>query len=356
MSKELPDLIPIYDKSNMLDLILHFSDQVKDAINIGNKAAIGQPADSFSQILVAGMGGSAIGGNILQKLFTASGTIPCNVIRDYRLPAWAGQHTLVLISSFSGNTEETIAAYESAIFKGCSCLVCTSGGKVLEIAKNKNHPVIQIPGGRPPRTALGYLLFPFLVNFIKWGMIKSSLVDYSELAEILKKIAAENNPLKPATTSKALEIAQACVDRLPIFYSSDELSAVGMRWKGQICENSKVLSYNNSFPEMNHNEIIGWQSIASMNLNEQLAVFLLRDKDDHPRVQKRMDIVRELIIQSQTPTYDIFSEGESLLTRMFSLIYLADFVSFNLAILNQEDPTPIKNIDFLKSSLADEEK
>ena len=354
MSKEFPELIQKYDKSNMMDLILHFSDQVKDAINIGENANIKQPSSSFSHILIAGMGGSAIGGNILQKLFTASGTIPCDVVRDYRLPAWAGKNTLVLISSFSGNTEETISAYESAIFKGCTCMICTSGGKVLEIAQKENHPVIQIPGGRPPRTALGYLLFPFLVNFVKWGMIKNSLVDYIELIELLEKMTEENNPSTVVETSKALEIAHACVDRLPIFYTSAELIAVGMRWKGQICENSKVLSYQNTFPEMNHNEIIGWQSIASMNLNEQLAVFLLRDKDDHPRVQKRMDIVRELIIQSQTPIYDIISIGESLLTRMFSLIYLADFVSIYLAILNETDPTPIKNIDYLKSSLAAE--
>jgi glucose/mannose-6-phosphate isomerase len=185
-------------------------------------------------------------------------------------------------------------------------------------------------------------------------MIKNSLVDYTELTNLLEKMAEENNLSTVVETSKALEIAHACTDRLPIFYTSAELSAVGMRWKGQICENSKVLSYQNTFPEMNHNEIIGWQSIASMNLNEQLAVFLLRDKDDHPRVQKRMDIVRELIIQSQTPIYDIVSEGESLLTRIFSLIYLADFVSIYLAILNETDPTPIKNIDYLKTSLAAE--
>jgi glucose/mannose-6-phosphate isomerase len=149
-----------------------------------------------------------------------------------------------------------------------------------------------------------------------------------------------------------MSIAMVCLDRLPVFYSSAEMTSVGLRWKGQLCENSKVLAYYSSFPEMNHNEIIGWQRAASMKLNEQLSVIFLKDKDDHLRIQKRMEIVRELIHQSQTPTFEIQSKGETLLTRIISLIYLADFVSFNLAMLNKEDPTPIKNIDYLKSSLS----
>jgi glucose/mannose-6-phosphate isomerase len=257
-----------------------------------------------------------------------------------------------LVSSFSGNTEETISSYESAISLGCPCVVSTSGGHILELAQKENHPIIQIPGGRPPRTALGYLFFPLLVNFIEWGMIKSSLVNFDELFNLFDDMVNENNPLN-RIDSQSMKIANACFDRLPVFYSSAELYSVGLRWKGQLCENSKLLTYYNSFPEMNHNEIIGWQRVASMKLNERLAVFFLRDKDDHIRIQKRMDIVRELIHQSQTPTFEIFSRGETLLARMFSLLYLADFVSFNLAMLNKEDPTPIKNIDYLKSSLSD---
>ena len=165
-------------------------------------------------------------------------------------------------------------------------------------------------------------------------------------------MVTENNPLGNTQDSLAMKISKSCLDKIPIIYSSSEMASVGLRWKGQICENSKVLTFYNSFPEMNHNEIVGWQRVASMNLNEQLSVFFLRDRDDHQRVQKRMDIVRELINQSKTPILDIHSQGEMLLTRMVSLIYLADFVSFNLAMFNTEDPTPIINIDYLKSSLA----
>lgn len=351
MRQKFTKSINKYDKSNMLDLILNFASQVKDAIEIGTNAKIEQPANQISNVLVVGMGGSAIGGNILQKLFAVSATVSCNVIRDYRLPAWANRSTLVVVSSFSGNTEETVSAYESAVSKGCPCLVCTSGGRILEIAQNEKHPVIIIPGGRPPRTALGYLLFPLLVNFVKWGFIKSSLIDYDELFEVIENMRKNNDPNKESDNSFSLRIALGCLNRLPIFYTSSEMEAIGKRWKSQICENSKVLAYYNTFPEMNHNEIVGWQRAAEMGLNNQLFVFFLRDRDDHPKVQKRMDIVRELINQSKTPVREIFSEGESLLTRMFFLLYLADFVSYNLAILNKEDPTPIKNIDYLKSSL-----
>jgi len=351
MSTTFRQRVQEVDRSNMLDLILHFADQVEHAAEIGRQAALPQPRTAIQHVLVAGMGGSAIGGNILQRLLAASGTVPASVVRDYRLPAWASRNTLVVISSFSGNTEETVSAYESALSAGCPCVVCSSDGKVLEMARKNGHPFIQIPGGRPPRTALGYLLLPLLVNFVKWGWVKNSFVDVEELVTLLQQIAAENHPLEK-DDSPAARIVQLVMNRVPIVYASAELEAVAMRWKGQFCENSKVLAFHNIFPEMNHNEIVGWQRAAAMGLNDKLAVLFLKDRNDHPRVLKRMEIVRELIHQSKTPVLDVESRGETLLARMFSLIYLADFVSFNLAIHYGEDPTEIKNIDYLKSVLA----
>ncbi len=351
MSPSMSEKIAQLDQSNMLELILTFADQVEHAIAIGKDASLAEPGQPVQHVLIAGMGGSAIGGNILQKLLTASATYPCTVIRDYRLPAWASRNTLVVLSSFSGNTEETLSAYDSAASLGCPMLICTSGGELLERARKEKHPFIQIPGGRPPRTALGYLLFPLLVHFVKWGWIKQSLLDYDELLELLRSMAKENDPRKNQD-SRALKIASVFVDRIPIYYASAEMESVALRWKGQTCENAKVLAYHNVFPEMNHNEIVGWQRVATMGVDEQLAVVFFKDREDHPRVLKRMEIVRELIHQTRTPILELESKGQAMLTRMFSLIYLADFVSFNLAMLNGEDPTPIKNIDYLKSVLA----
>jgi glucose/mannose-6-phosphate isomerase len=351
MSNQILSEISRIDQSNMLDLILNFTEQVQRAVEIGKEAEVDEPKGPIHQVLITGMGGSAIGGNILQRLFTASCTYPCLVVRDYWLPGWANRNTLVVVSSYSGNTEETLTAYEKAISMGCPCVVCTSGGELLVRARKEGHPYIQIPGGQPPRTALGYLLVPLLVKFVDWGWIKSSLVDWDELYSLLLSIAEENNP-RQTQNSPAWKIAENLKDRLPVIYSSVALEPVAMRWKGQLSENSKVLAYHNLFPEMNHNEIVGWQRVAQMGLHQKLAVLLLKDREDHPRVIKRMDVVRELIHQTTTPVFELETRGEAMLTRLFSLIYLADFVSFDLAILNGEDPTPIKNIDYLKSILA----
>lgn len=346
-SKRIAEL----DRSNMLDLILHFAEQVEEAIDIGRKANLPEPGAGIQHVVVAGMGGSAIGGNILQRMLDSSGTVPATVVRDYRLPAWVGRNTLVVVSSYSGNTEETLSAYQTAKTMGSPCIVCSSDGKVRELAEKDGDPFIAIPGGQPPRTALGYLFVPLLVNFVRWGWIKSSLVDFEELLELLRAIAKENHPTE-AEDSPAEKIEEALVGRVPIVYASAEMEVVAMRWKGQFCENSKVLAFHNTFPEMNHNEIVGWQRAAAMGLGEKLAVIFLKDRDDHRRVLKRMEIVRELISQTKAPVLDVESRGETLLARLFSLIYLADFVSFNLAIRNGEDPTEIKNIDYLKSVLA----
>ncbi len=342
-----------YDSGNMHKLIREFPNQVQAALTIAQDNRIPKPQLKIDNVLIIGMGGSAIGGDILKDLISASGTFPCSVIRGYEVPGWVSDRSFTLVSSYSGNTEETLAAYQEAISKGCQCLVSTSGGKLQNLANENKHRIIQIPGGQPPRTALGYLFIPFLMNLVDWGWIDSRFIDMNEVIELLSSMSERYDP-GSEVDSKALEIAEFCKGRIPVIYSSSKMETVAIRWKGQISENSKVLAYNNVIPEMNHNEIIGWQRAGKMGLNKQLAAILIRDHEDHPRVQKRMNIVKELINRSETPLLELETSGNTLLARMFSLIYLADFVSFNLAMLNEEDPTPILNIEFLKSKLAEE--
>ena len=353
MSQGLSDLIDKLDTSNMLDLILQFPNQVRNALEIGKTAKIYRPDSSIRNVLIVGMGGSAIGGNLLRDLLTASGTLPCEVVRDYALPNWADSKTLVALCSYSGNTEETLSAHQSAISRGCPSIICTSGGKLEDRARENGHPVIRIPGGQPPRSALGYLFFPFLQTFLDWNWIKPEFLDLHELFSMLEEVSSENNPNNSEKT-QAIDIAEFCLNRIPVIYSSPQLQTVALRWKGQICENSKSLAYHNVIPEMNHNEVMGWQRVKEMKLNEEIAVIFLRDKDDHLRTKKRMDITKELIGQTDTPTLDLNTRGNSLLARIFSLIYLGDFVSYNLALRNSQDPTAIKNIEYLKSVLAAE--
>jgi glucose/mannose-6-phosphate isomerase len=354
MHPDLGNLIQKYDTKNMLDLILRFSDQVQEAIQIGKSSNVAKPTASLKHILVAGMGGSAVTGDLLHDFMTASGTLPCTVVRDYKLPAWADETVLVVLSSYSGNTEETLSAHQAALSLGCPCIAFTSGGELYDRARRNGHPVIQIPGGQPPRTALGYLFFPVFEVFLNWGWIRPDLADFDELFGVLESILSENNP-QQIENSPAMEIAEFCADRIPVIYSSPQLQTVAVRWKGQICENSKSLAYHNIIPEMNHNEIIGWQRAKDMTLNRKMAVMFLRDKDDHSRVKRRTEITKELIEESGTPTLQIHARGNSLLAKRFSLIYLVDFVSYHLAMINHEDPTTIKNINYLKSVLAREE-
>lgn len=351
MNKEFDDLIQTFDNQGMLKLMLDFPNQVEIALEIAREKSFAKPDIPIQNLLMLGMGGSAIGGDILKNLLYASGTLPVEVIRDYNAPSWVDERSFALVSSYSGNTEETLYAYKDVVSRGCKCLVTTSGGKLLTMAKNKNHPVIQIPGGQPPRSALGYLLFPFLKNLVDWRWINSSLVDFGELLDRLHSVRENNDP-GITFQSQAMKIAEFCRNRVPIIYSSTKMQTVAMRWKGQICENSKSLAYNNVIPEMNHNEIIGWQKAKQMGLHDKMAVIFIRDKEDHPRVIKRLDIVKSLIEESDVPIFELESIGNSLLTRIITLVYLADFVSFNLAMLNNENPTTIKNIDYLKSELS----
>lgn len=351
MSVSLPDRIKKHDSKGMLDLILSFYSQVESAIEIGRAAELPEPRNEIRKVYVAGMGGSAIGGNILQDLLQAGGNVDCGVVRDYELPAQADESSLVVLCSYSGDTEETISAYHSARRNGCLCYVCTSGGKLLDFARQDSLPHIVIPGGQPPRSALGYLFFPMLMSFMQWGWITPSLVDLDELINLLKSISYQNDPARNEDPAAA-QIARQHKNKIPILYSSRNLETVAMRWKAQICENSKSLAYQNLIPEMNHNEIIGWQRSEQMELSERLAVIFLRDSDDHERVRTRIDVVKDIIRQTTSHILEVESQGNALLTRLFSLIYLGDLFSFYLAMYNEEDPTPIRNIDYLKSELA----
>jgi glucose/mannose-6-phosphate isomerase len=220
----------------------------------------------------------------------------------------------------------------------------------MEFAEKRRQPCIKIPGGLQPRAALGYSFFPLLVGLTRAGFIKSKDRDIRETIDLLriksgqwKMPDAENNP--------ALKLAGAIKGKLPVIYSSTEhLDAVNLRWRGQIAENAKQLAYGNVLPEMNHNELVGWNVLK--DLMNQTHVIVLRDKEDHARVSIREEIIKGIVAQYSSGVTEVWSEGGSLLARMFSLIHFGDWVSYYLAILNEQDPTPVRVIDHLKNELA----
>lgn len=338
------------DTSNMYGLIKKFPDQVEEAIRIGNSARTRVSGRGVQNIVLCGLGGSAIGGDLLKSYFAGELKIPFIVSRHYTLPRFVNRNSLVIISSYSGNTEETTTAFKEAVRRKARILCISSGGEVEKMARKRKLALIKIPGGLPPRAALGYSFFPLLITLGKLQLTRNKGREIRETLALLKQKTDEYGNPDPGT-NKAFQLAEQLRGRIGIVYSSTErFDAVATRWRGQMAENGKSLMFGHVLPEMNHNELVGWKTLTDQ-MREMQVVFL-RDKDDHPRVKMRMDITRGVIGEHTAHITEAWSEGTSLLARMFSLVYLGDWVSYYLAILHRTDPTPVSVIDFLKDELS----
>lgn len=342
--------IKAVDRSGMYGLLRSFPDQVKTAVEIGNRSRISLSTKGIKHIVLAGLGGSAIGGDLLRSYLAGELRVPFLINRQYALPRFVGPESLVIISSYSGNTEETNTAHREALKRRAKILCITSNGATEKLATLKKSPLIRVPGGLPPRAALGYSFFPLLGALTKLKFVKSRDRDIRETVALLEAKTDEySNP--ESAQNQALLLAQQLRGRVGVFYSSSQhFDAVNTRWRGQMAENAKTLAFGNLLPEMNHNELVGWKTLGEQMHGFQ--VVFLRDKDDNKRVQIRMHITKEIIAGYTAHITEVWSEGRSLLARMFSLISLGDWVSFYLAILHGEDPTPIAVIEYLKNELG----
>ncbi|MFQ5675425.1 MAG: bifunctional phosphoglucose/phosphomannose isomerase [bacterium] len=339
-----------FDQQGMLGRILNFPDQLKEALATAQSTIFSLEKTRVQNICVAGMGGSAIGGDIVRSCYGGVLRVPLVVNRDYRLPNFIDKNSLVIVCSYSGNTEETLSALEDAQRRGAQIVCISSGGAISERAASKEYPVFSVPPGYPPRSALGYLLVPILVILHSCGLLATNPEsDVLEASRVVEKYARELHP--DVENNFAKRIARRLKDKVPLIYGAVAgFEPVAMRWKGQLCENSKVLAFCNVFPELNHNEVMGWGPLEE--INQRFQVVFLHDRDDHDQVKKRMQITKEIIEKYSEEIIEVESRGESLLARIFSLVYLGDMVSLYLAIVNQVDPTSIENIDTLKKKLA----
>ncbi len=342
-----------YDESSMLELIESFPDQCQDAKRIGDEFELPEKfTRSYKNIVCTGLGGSAIGADLARSYIADDARIPVSVNRNYTLSNFVTEETLVIVSSYSGDTEETLSAYHEALSRGSDIIVITSGGKLEKTAKKDDIPCLIIPEGFPPRCALGYSFFPLLTLFAKIGIIKDQAGSIDDAIHNLRKL--KDSKLGYKVTGKdnpAKKIAAEIFDRFPVIYaSSDHMDAVVTRWRGQLAENSKTLSSGHLFPELDHNEIVGWENPKKV-LKECVAI-ILRDSADHPRISKRMDATRSLLKKDKVKALEVSSSGVGLLARIFSLVYIGDFVSFYLAILNGIDPTPVEKITYLKKEMG----
>jgi glucose/mannose-6-phosphate isomerase len=339
------------DSSDMLSLLTSFADQLGDAVEIVGKVHLTAHQGGIHNVLVTGMGGSAIGGDLLRDYLADVVDLPIVVNRGYHLPCFVGPSTLVFASSYSGDTEETLAACREALQRKSNIVAISSGGELAQLASQEGFPLIQIPRGYPPRAALGYSFVALLMSMSKMGLVGDQEENLGETQELIRRRAVEYGLTVPLAKNEAKEIALKLHGKLPFIYAwAQRLEAVAIRWRGQLAENAKQLSSHHLLPEMNHNEIVGWGAPRALG-DQNLVVVFLRDRQEPSSIAKRTEITKELIGPSVAEIVEVWTTGASLLARLFSLLYLGDFVSLYLAALNGVDPTPVLRIEKLKRKL-----
>ena len=339
----------IVDKSNMFNSIWEFADNIEDAFSLGNNIELKYKYENITNIIIAGMGGSAIGGDVAYILEKKNLNIPLQVFRGYDCPLWVNKNSLVICSSYSGNTEETLCVFNEAIKKGAKVIGITTGGKLKDELVNKGKDIILIPKGLQPRAALAYSFVPIIKFLGKANIINPSINRYLKgIVDNLKKHRliyserSENNPI--------YNIANEIKNKLPIIYAdSSSLLIAAIRLKGQLAENSKMLSYHNELPELNHNEIVGWEN--NIDLLSNLVVLWLKDISDNPRVKHRQEITNSILKEMNIEQYNISVDGNSFHERFLHMIHYGDWLSYWCAILLKTDPSPVHKINRLKNEL-----
>jgi glucose/mannose-6-phosphate isomerase len=338
------------DKDDMYQSIWDFPENIIDAIELSENITLKNEYRDLNNIIIAGMGGSAIGGDVVYSLIKNEIKIPFVVNRGYDLPAWANSSTLIICSSYSGNTEETISILEEAKSLDAKVIGITTGGVLESLCKNYSFDFVNIPSGLQPRAALAFSFIPLLYILKKTSLINvevsswlKSSVDLIKSKRVEYSSDKENNPV--------YQLANKLYNKLPIIYAdSGSLETVAVRLKGQICENSKILAYHSIYPEMNHNEIVGWENNEEYFSNYY--VLWLMDEEMNIRNKSRKNIISEILSGLNVSQQEIKVDGYSFKERFLLLIHYGDWLSYWCAILHNTDPSPVKNIQTLKDKLS----
>ncbi|MEK6208506.1 MAG: bifunctional phosphoglucose/phosphomannose isomerase [Chloroflexota bacterium] len=336
------------DPDDMLGKIKDLPKQVRDAWAIAEKATIAPAYSDVRNITVVGMGGSAIGGDLAAALLADELKVPMSVHRDYGLPGYVGRDSLVIVSSFSGNTEETLSGFEEARKRGAKVLALTTGGKIAELARASNYPVVTFSYKAQPRAALGYSLGLVLGVLTKLGFTRDLSDDIEAALSDLAKL--EERVHEGARTNDAKKMALELQGRIPFAYGAGVMGVMARRVKGQWNENAKNWSAFDVMSELNHNAVVGFEHPPVAK--EAITVLLLRSDRDNPRHKLRFEVTRELLDRARIPHKTLQFAGRNMLSEVLQMVYFTDYVSFYVALLNGADPTPVKSIDYLKDRLA----
>ncbi len=335
------------DRAGQIDDILGLPDQLRDALWRVEAAGLDH-VDAPGGLVVAGMGGSAIGGNLARAALGDRALRPIVIARGYALPAWTTPDTMVLCASYSGNTEETLAAYEAAGALGTRRLVVTSGGKLAAAARQDGVPVIPLPGGFQPRAAVAYLLVVSLEVAALCGTGESLHSEIDVTAAHAERLAEDWGP-DGASDSLPKQLARGLYGTSPQVVGAGLTAAIAYRWKSQINENAKLPAAAGELPELDHNEICGWEGAGEVG---RFSAVFLDDSDLHPRIRQRIELTRGMIAGGGASAFKVESIGESATERLVSLVLLGDLVSLYLAVLRGVDPTPVESIEQLKEALS----
>ena len=338
------------DPGNMFGAIWDFPENLSDALKLAEQIELKCNYENIENIVVAGMGGSAIGGDVVSIIEKNNIEIPFVVNRGYGLPNWANNHTLVVCSSYSGNTEETLCTLDDSIEKNAKICGITTGGKLVERLDELDKDVILIPSGLQPRAALAFSFVPMIVLLEKAGVLDSSLRQWldSSVAQLQdsRVLYGKENESNPTYA-----LAQKIKNRIPIIYSdSSTMGIAAVRLKGQISENGKMLAYHNELPEFNHNEIVGWEN--NPELLESLFVLWLIDSSDNPRIKHRQSITKSILDEVGVDQVVLEMAEKSFEERFLHMIHFGDWLSFWCAILHETDPSPVEKITSLKYQLS----
>jgi glucose/mannose-6-phosphate isomerase len=337
------------DKSNMLRFCVEAGEHYKQAARLAETFSIDYARPG--NIVVAGMGGSGIGGELMKDWARDRVDVPIEACKEYSLPAYVQRRTLVLVISYSGETEETLSVFRDAIKKKCMIACISSGGKLHEFAERLSLPHLLVPSGMAPRASLPYLFVPLIIALSKMHLVSSVNGEISETINELKRIGRDNSPEKPLRCNFSKQLAKNLAGTIPAVYGFGYYRTAAQRMKTQFNENSKNPAKWETFPELDHNEIVGWEHPAK--LAECFSAILIRDSEEAPEIKQRIDVTKELIRLRVKRIYELNSLGTSRLTKMASVICIGDFASVYLAILRGIDPTPVNTIALLKTKLED---
>jgi len=339
-----------YDPEGMLTCLHEMPELCQRAWQMAMDFDLPQDYSRITRIVILGMGGSAIGGDLASSLVASEAKIPILTHRDYNLPAFVDAQTLVIASSYSGMTEETLSSFEQALKTESKKLVLTTGGKLQSMAEERNIPAFCFDYKSQPRAALPYSLLPILGILQRLGFSGDKSADVAETVQVLQKLSQRINEDMPLLHNPAKQLSQRLYGHLPVVYGSGIVSAVARRWKTQINENSKAWAFYEVFPELNHNAIVGYQFPAE--LASKLMVVLPHSALLPHRIKLRYRITCQLFQEAGVDYQIVDGEGSSALSQMMSLVLFGDYASYYLAMLNEIDPTPVKSIAFLKDQLG----